>query len=689
MKNRRFNDVFKLIMGLRFQYLFSLLMLISCAHAFGQYRDQNPDFVKYNPTYHFYPSGDPTGLFCFGGLYYNNWGIASSSDFVHWQYVPNGLAKKMMANPSLPKAVRDSIRRANRLGGSGTIVIDKDNCSGLGKNGNPPLLSFWHNDSDPWGNQVVGLAYSNDTAKSWIRYKKFPIVDINSREFRDPKVFWYQPEKKWIMAIGWADVPKIKFFSSTNLIDWEFMSDFGPFGAIKGVWECVDLFPLPVDGNPENVKWVLSVSVQPLSGQYFIGKFDGKCFTLDTEFAMDIKKDDYLPKGEVLFDFEKGINDWKMEGDAFIESPANQALLRQGAIMGKEGQFFINSHHDGAKSTGKITSPEFKITKGYINFLEGGGYMPGFESINLLVDGKIVCSQTGNNSGGLQWAAWDVSGFKGKKGNIEIVDNATDGAGYIYADHFMQCDEPAKIAEREKAFWIDYGPDFFAVRSWNNYPANEKRIIWSGWMGSWRYGGTEPVRGMQSVPREVKLRTFPEGVRLLQSPVKELESLRKTHLKADVAGFEGIWIPAKFKPTKNNYELVVEFENVSAEDFGLKLCVGGSQKTVVGYNAATEELYVDRRHSGYDKTISLFSQMYKGPLKNMTNTVKLHIFVDNCSVEVFANDGETVISSKIYPDASSLGIEFFSNRGMVKVKSADLWELESIGLDNSYKVAIK
>jgi sucrose-6-phosphate hydrolase SacC (GH32 family) len=652
--------------------LIAIIISIS-SNLYGQV-----DKEQYNPSYHFYPSGDPTGLFYKDGMYYNNWGTASSSDFVHWNLTESGLLRRKASDPSLSQKVRDSIRNSSRLGGSGTIVVDEKNTSGLGINGNPPLISFWHNDSEPWANQVIGLAYSNDNAKTWTRYEKYPILDINSREFRDPKVFWHEPTKKWILAIGWADVPKIKFFGSSNLIDWEFLSDFGPYGAVEGVWECVELFPLAVDNDPNNIKWVLSISVQPLSGQYFIGDFDGTKFTIDPEFAMDLKKDDYKPLGEIIFDFERGLDDWTMEGTAFIESPSSQALFYQGAVMGKEGLFFANSHHDRGRSTGKITSPVFKITKDHINFLAGGNHIPNDLSVNLLVDEKIVRSQTGNNSGGLQWMGWDVSEFKEKNAKIEIVDKASNGA--ILADHFMLCDDLALIAEREKAFWVDYGPDFFAVRAWNNYAENEDRTVWIGWMGSWRYGGTEPVRGIQSIPRKVELKAFSEGVRLVQTPIKELQGLRGKHLTATGENFEGIWKPKKFKPSKNTYELIVDLENISADDFGLKIGVGQGQQTIIGYNNEKEELYVDRRDSGLDDFISLFPQINEGPLKNRNNNLKLHVFVDNCSVEVFANDGETVISSKIYPDVSSLEIELFSNHGKVKVKALDLWELKDIEL---------
>ena len=661
------------------------ITLFVVTSGFSQQRAQNPEYRKYNPSYHFYPTGDPTGLFYLGGRYYNNWGSAYSTDLVHWRRSSAQNLQLRVSDTTLSQAVRDSLRArlaSSRLGGSGTIVVDWNNSSGFGINGKPPLISLWHNDTQPWGNQVVGLAYSNDTAKTWKRFEKFPVLDINNREFRDPCVFWYEPTKNWVMAIGLAEASKVKFYSSSNLKDWTFMSEFGPWGAVDGVWECTDFFPLAVDGNPSNIKWVLGVSIQPLSGQYFIGDFDGKKFTIDSSFIRQLSYDRYMPPGTVVFDFERGMDSWKVEGEAFSQSPSNHALLSQGAVRGYFGRFFLNSQNSQRQSQGKLLSPAFIINKSFINFLAGGQYDPGKQEINLIVGNKKVRSQSGNNplsfnwGGGLLWYSWDVSEFLGKEGRIEVKDSSN---GYILADQFMLCDEPAK-SEREKAFWIDYGPDFYAVRSWMNYAENEKRRIWTAWMGSWRYAGAEPVRGLQTVPRSVELKTFPEGVRLVQAPVKELELLRTTAKKAGDVIFEGVWKGDKIKPSRNNYELIAEIENMGAEEFGIKIGVGNGQQTIVGYNVSDEEIYVDRRKSGLVNFSDLFPQVNKGFLKNRNNTLKLHLFVDNSSIEVFANDGEAAITSKIYPDTSSTGIEFFSSKGTVKIKSIKLWELESIEL---------
>ncbi len=656
-----------------------VLLFLSNVLVYGQ-SASTQSVGKYNPEYHFYPTIDPTGLFYYGGKYYLNWGSAFSNDLVNWKMTKYGLErnefnKKMFSGIGFsPKLFRSQVIS----GISGTAVVDWNNSSGLGKNGNPPLIAY------QVSSMGRNIAYSNDSAKSWIRYEKPAVIPNSSGTFRDPKVFWYEPDKKWIMVLPWCEIQEIRFFSSKNLVDWEYMSKFGPWGAVGGQWECVEFFPLAVDGNASNIKWVLEISMQPRNGQYFIGDFDGRRFTLDKDFINNLSYEKYFPSGDMLFDFERSIDEWTIEGNAFIDCPTVQEETN-----GKEGYRSIRSSGPG---NGKITSPEFTITKNFIDFLVGGGYYPGEECVNLLIDGKVVRTETGNSGNAhLNWTGWDVTEFRGRNARIEIVDNMTGGGGmmekgYIFCDAIVLSDDLPKTSYEEynpgweKAFWVDWGSDYYALRAWNNYAPGENRTIWTGWMGIWTYAFSEPILGLFSVPRNIELKTFPEGIRLIQNPIKELESLRKIHRMAETNSFEGIWQPKKFLPSKNTYELIVEFENISAGEFGLNLCVGQNEKTVVGYNVSREELYVDRRNSGYDDFSEVFAGISKGPLKNRTNTTKLHIFIDKCSIEVFGNDGETVISSKIYPDTSSTGINFFSKNGKVKIKSLDIWELGSINL---------
>src|SRR5690606_111660 len=125
-------------------------------------------------------------------------------------------------------------------------------------------------------------------------------------DFRDPKVTWYEPGKKWIMTLAVKD--RISFYSSKNLKKWTHESDFGQdIGGHGGVWECPDLIKLKVDGADEE-KYVLLVSINPggpnggSGTQYFVGDFDGKKFTLESEFAELLNADNENASPELIKD---------------------------------------------------------------------------------------------------------------------------------------------------------------------------------------------------------------------------------------------------------------------------------------------------------------------------------------------------------------------------------------------------
>jgi sucrose-6-phosphate hydrolase SacC (GH32 family) len=120
------------------------------------------------------------------------------------------------------------------------------------------------------------------------------VLNRDSADFRDPKVFRYErgSDSCWIMVAVEAVQRKVVIYSSANLIDWTYLSDFGPANAVDGVWECPDLFPLPLDGDPGTLKWVLTVNLNPggpnggSAGQYFVGEFDGVVFRADATAAL-------------------------------------------------------------------------------------------------------------------------------------------------------------------------------------------------------------------------------------------------------------------------------------------------------------------------------------------------------------------------------------------------------------------
>ncbi len=153
-------------------------------------------------------------------------------------------------------------------------------------NGEAGLVAIYTNTE---GGEAQSIAYSSDNGRSWQRYEHNPVIENPGiKDFRDPKVFWHDESSQWVMVV--STDKSVTFYQSDNLIDWTYASRFGDGqGSRVAVWECPDLFRLPVDGESDNEKWVLHVSVgdndetNGSTAQYFIGEFDGTTFVNENE----------------------------------------------------------------------------------------------------------------------------------------------------------------------------------------------------------------------------------------------------------------------------------------------------------------------------------------------------------------------------------------------------------------------
>jgi fructan beta-fructosidase len=259
----------------------------------------------HRPQIHFSPKekwmNDPNGMVYHKGIYHlfyqfypdstvwgpMHWGHATSANMIRWRHQPIALYP-------------DSLGYIF----SGSAVVDVNNTSGFGRNGKAPLVAiFTHH--DPKGEkekrtdfQYQSLAYSNDNGKSWIKYAGNPVLkNPGIVDFRDPKVMWFEPNKKWIMTLAVKD--RIFFYSSANLKDWVKESEFGEdLGAHGGVWECPDLLSMEYEGKPV---WILIVNLNPggpnqgSATQYFVGDFNGKDFIASDTLTrwLDFGPDEY------------------------------------------------------------------------------------------------------------------------------------------------------------------------------------------------------------------------------------------------------------------------------------------------------------------------------------------------------------------------------------------------------------
>ena len=157
-----------------------------------------------------------------------------------------------------------------------------------------------------------------------------------------------------------------------------------------------------------------------------------------------------------------------------------------------------------------------------------------------------------------------------------------------------------------------------------------------------------------SIPREVSLRKTAEGIRLAQKPAREMASLRDQHFafKGGAMAEANGWLEEQHIQG-DRLELLVEFEEQRSGTEGVQVLKGDEEATVIGVDRQRRQAFVDRTRSGSVKFHPKFSGVYEAPLAVPDGKVKLHVFVDASSVEVFVNDGERVFTDLVYPSAAS------------------------------------
>ena len=266
-------------------------------------KNKTQDEILYRPNFHFSPRNnwmnDPNGMFFYKGNYhlyfqhnpYSNvwgpmhWGHALSKDLINWEEQPIAIFPDDLGTIF-----------------SGSAVVDLKNTSGFGSIENPPIVAIYTNHNaqkEKEGSKLFqsqSIAYSLDEGQTWTKYNGNPVIENPGiRDFRDPKVIWFEKEQKWILIL--AASQQTKFYQSKDLKNWEYLSSFGEgIGNHDGVWECPDLIELYVEGTSKS-KWVHLVSINPggpnggSATQYFVGEFDGERFIIDSDFELQMKKE--------------------------------------------------------------------------------------------------------------------------------------------------------------------------------------------------------------------------------------------------------------------------------------------------------------------------------------------------------------------------------------------------------------
>lgn len=214
----------------------------------GWLNDPN-GLVYYEGEYHLFYQHNPYG-WNWGNMH---WGHAVSKDLVHWNELPVALYPDQHGTMF-----------------SGSAVVDWNNTAGFQTGKEPALITMFTAAGRPF---TQGLAYSNDRGRTWTKYDKNPVLGHLVHENRDPKVIWHAPSKRWVMAL-YLDHNDYALFASPNLKQWEKLCDV----KLPGDAECPEFFEMPVDGDPNNTRWIFYGA----NGRYLVGKFDGKNFTAES-----------------------------------------------------------------------------------------------------------------------------------------------------------------------------------------------------------------------------------------------------------------------------------------------------------------------------------------------------------------------------------------------------------------------
>ncbi len=398
------------------KYLLTLLLASITLFATSQ---TPPD---YRPRFHVSAPknwiNDPNGLIYHNGLYHlfyqhnpfanvwghMSWGHTTSSDLLHWSHQPLAIPEFTHTDDHTKTAIF-----------SGSVVIDKANQNGLCPTGSANCMVAVYTgnvtDGDTQLAQHQSLAVSADNGQTWTQYAKNPVLDLKSKEFRDPNVFWYAPQQKWVMATVKATEHRVAFFESKNLTEWTLLSHFGPAADTSRVWECPSLVAVPVlnsEGQPDptNTRWVLFISAgHPQSGylgmQYFVGDFDGKVFSLTTDnprpmtaypgLVVDWGKDYYAaipvndrPRSQPAPVMIGWLNDWTY-ANQLPTAPFKGAmsLPRQIALKPRAGSLQLVQQPIDGMTTLRQTKTEHKavrLTSGSLTIAQ-----PSTNSYELLV----------------------------------------------------------------------------------------------------------------------------------------------------------------------------------------------------------------------------------------------------------------------------------------------------------------
>lgn len=271
----------------------------------------------------------------------------------------------------------------------------------------------------------------------------------------------------------------------------------------------------------------------------------------------------------------------------------------------------------------------------------------------------------------------NVNGKKANKKWVLLVSmnpggpNGGSATQYFVGDFngskFM-IDEDFEINLSENGQWIDYGTDNYAGVTFSNIA--DRRIA-IGWMSNWQYAmavPTRPWRGADTFPRELKLKQFGKKYLIASEPVKELEAvLGKEDKLKDIKGISEVVLNDKIRGFSPHFQL--QYVLPSAGTYSITFSNNAGAELIFGYDNGTNQYFIDRSKAGETNFENGFGKRHYAPRLTANPSMKVKLLVDAASIEVFADDGLSVMTDI-----------FFMNKPISKIviKTSESTSIENI-----------
>jgi fructan beta-fructosidase len=269
--------------------------------------------------------------------------------------------------------------------------------------------------------------------------------------------------------------------------------------------------------------------------------------------------------------------------------------------------------------------------------------------------------------------------FQGKKIWVLIVNlnpggpNGGSATQYFIGDFDGHQFKPFSTETR----WLDYGPDEYAGVTYSNTGG---RRIFLGWMSNWQYGQQVPTkewRSAMTIPRELSLKKENKDYLISSLPIKEIDNLSAKEFKLQNVDASHFDLTLKAGQLKGPAKLTINSDQL--QDFSITLSNSLGQKLVMGFDKGSNSYFIDRTHSGKVDFEKGFAAKHTAPRLVSTPKFNLIVVIDNASVELFADDGLTVMTEIFFADT------IYSDIGIESKESFHLKTLQLITLRSVYK----